>query len=152
MEISELTLWIARLGLLALMYLFLLVLIIALRADARAASQPAAAAPAPAAPAPTPIPALLQLIRQSGTSPSTGDRYLLNRPLEIGRGPQSDIAIPNRFVSTRHARVAFDEHGWFVEDLGSTNGTLVNGDPLTVAHRLASGDRITVGDTEFLIQ
>ncbi|HSD21342.1 MAG TPA: GGDEF domain-containing protein [Anaeromyxobacter sp.] len=69
-------------------------------------------------------------------------------PLELevvlGRDPGCVLRLPAEDVSRRHARVAPLDGGHLVEDLGSTNGTFVNGETIT-ARRLASGDRIRVG-------
>lgn len=154
----DLVLLLARALMLVLMYAFLLVLIVALVADARAARPVSRAVPpvpvaAPAEPpAPQPAPATLRLEVLTGTLPVTGRQYALYGPLEIGRGTSCDISIPNRFVSTHHARIAPQGGAWMLEDLGSTNGTLVNGEPLDTPHRLAPGDRVLVGDTEFVVQ
>lgn len=45
----------------------------------------------------------------------------------IGRSPYSHILIPDRLVSRRHARLFYKNGKWFIEDLGSRNGTIVNG-------------------------
>jgi pSer/pThr/pTyr-binding forkhead associated (FHA) protein len=144
MEVTEFTLWIARLGVLALMAVFVLALVVALLADVRAAGQPGK--PTPVAPARDGI-RLLAVV--AGTVPPGGSEYRLHGPLTIGRAPSCDITIPNHFVSSQHARI-FPVHGhWYVEDTGSTNGTLMNGTPLTEPHLLSPGDRLCVGDTEF---
>lgn len=67
-------------------------------------------------------------------------------PIVIGRSPGADIVINDTFVSARHARIGPIGDRLAVEDLQSTNGTLVNGAPTTGAVTLRSGDRITVGD------
>lgn len=56
---------------------------------------------------------------------------LPNRTLIVGRGHEADIAITHGGVSKRHARIAFSEDHMVVEDLGSTNGTHLNGSPIT---------------------
>lgn len=163
MEVSDLVLWIARLLVLVLMYGFLLVLVFALITDARAA-RPADHACSPIAPvshtpAATPPPApppqaessILQLEVLTGTLPVTGRKYTLFSPLEIGRGTNCEISIPNHFVSSRHARIFPQQNAWMLEDLGSTNGTLVNGEPLDGARPLHPGDHVMVGDTEFVV-
>ncbi len=68
----------------------------------------------------------------------------LDREVLLGRDPGCALRLPAEDVSRRHARVAPAEDGHLVEDLGSTNGTFVNGAPVS-ARRLASGDRIRVG-------
>ena len=138
MAVSELTLWAARLLVLVLMYAFLLALVLAVRADARAARP----APKPVQPVAAPMPAVSQLEMLSGTAPVTGRKYALYGPLIIGRGTNCDISIPNRFVSTRHARIFPHDGAWMLEDLGSTNGTLVNGEPLDGPRALSPDDRV----------
>ncbi|MHB0939134.1 MAG: FHA domain-containing protein [Armatimonadota bacterium] len=154
----ELLLLLARGLVLVLMYAFLLVLVFTLMADARAARPAARNTPAPVpgtppAPAPAaPAPSVTRLEVQGGTQPVTGRNYSLYGPLEIGRGTTCDISIPNRFVSTHHARIVPENGAWVLEDLGSTNGTLVNGEPLDSPYPLKPGDRVMVGDTEFIVQ
>lgn len=63
----------------------------------------------------------------------------------IGRSPGADIVIGDDFVSGRHARVSPVDGEVVLEDLGSTNGTVLNGSPVTRATTLRPGDRIDVG-------
>lgn len=165
MVVTEFTLWAARLGVLALMYLLVLILIFAMRADARAASlAPRPIAPPVPKPAPVPTPAPSQaptttpstgvrtLVVTSGTIPNSGREYQLFGPVDIGRSADCIISVPNKFVSSRHARI-FQENGiWIVEDLGSTNGTVLNGNPLLTPQRFKPGDKLMIGDTEFQLQ
>ncbi len=66
----------------------------------------------------------------------------------IGRSSQAAISFPNDAqVSTEHARVVFDSHGVQIKDLGSSNGTFVNGIPITSAN-LVDGDLVRVGTTQ----
>lgn len=64
----------------------------------------------------------------------------------IGRIDTSDVALADPGASRRHAEVRREGDDWVILDLGSTNGTLVNGKRVN-RHRLSKGDRITVGDT-----
>ena len=66
-------------------------------------------------------------------------------PVVIGRSPGADIVIGDDFVSARHARVSPAGNEAIVEDLGSTNGTLLNGLPLSVPTTLRPGDTIDIG-------
>jgi pSer/pThr/pTyr-binding forkhead associated (FHA) protein len=76
-------------------------------------------------------------------------RALDSAPVTIGRGGQNDIALDgDDFASARHARVEPRRDGVWVEDIGSTNGTFVNGARLSQAQRLAPGDVIRVGSTD----
>ena len=155
MEVTELTLWIARLGVLVLMYIFVLVLILALLADARAAATPRADRSLPREPAPASPPAVVAvpiLAVIGGTPPAGGSEYRLLGSLEIGRDATCDITIPSHFVSKRHVRISRSGEQWMVEDLGSTNGSSFNDQPLTTPRPLNRGDRLTVGDTEFTVR
>jgi DNA-binding response OmpR family regulator len=84
------------------------------------------------------------LIAQSG--PVSGQRWALTKPeVFIGRDADCDIVIPDRQVSRRHARLRRIDSGFEVEDLGSKNGTHINGLPLQGgAQRLQDGDLIQV--------
>ena len=64
--------------------------------------------------------------------------------LTIGRKPDNDLVIDNPAVSGHHARIIQEHGSFFVEDLGSTNGTFVN-DAKTAKHQLRNTDRIGVG-------
>ena len=79
-----------------------------------------------------------------------GDAHALNaRAVTIGRGSQNDIALDSDdFASARHARIEPRRDGVWVEDIGSTNGTYVNGARLEKPRRLAPGDVIRVGSTD----
>jgi len=67
-------------------------------------------------------------------------------PVMIGRSPGADIVIADTFVSTQHARVApLSDSSVVVEDLGSTNGTVVNGSRITAPTELRQGDEILLG-------
>jgi diguanylate cyclase (GGDEF)-like protein len=70
------------------------------------------------------------------------------RPVEIGRAPSCDVPIDHESVSRRHARVLKKGDGYWVEDLGSTNGTFVN-DGRVAARDLAQGDQLKIGRTIF---
>lgn len=63
----------------------------------------------------------------------------------IGRSPDSDLVIADEFVSSSHARIVSTAEGATLEDLGSTNGTLVNGQPATRPLPLGTGDVIELG-------
>lgn len=68
-------------------------------------------------------------------------------PIVIGRIANSDVVLSDPNVSRRHAEIRRDGDRWMVVDLGSTNGTLVNG-KLAGEHVLHDGDRLTIGTSE----
>lgn len=69
----------------------------------------------------------------------------LTGPVLIGRSPDADLVIGDDFVSSTHAKIIPSAEGLTLEDLGSTNGTLVNGQPATRPLRLEAGDVIELG-------
>jgi pSer/pThr/pTyr-binding forkhead associated (FHA) protein len=81
---------------------------------------------------------------------SEGDELTLNSSaLLLGRGSDNDVNLArDEFASSRHARVEPRRDGVWVEDVGSTNGTYLNGIRLTHAKRLAPGDVVRIGETE----
>jgi hypothetical protein len=69
----------------------------------------------------------------------------------LGRGPECDYVIPSAAVSARHAELRRSAEGWSLRDLGSRNGTRVNG-WLVKEQRLADGDEVTFGDSTFVFR
>jgi diguanylate cyclase (GGDEF)-like protein len=83
--------------------------------------------------------------------PDPGREYLLQGAThEIGRDPEAEIPIGDPGLSRRHARISSTPQGDFVGDLGSTNGTRVNGRRLEGNHLLVDGDRIELGEKTIL--
>jgi len=72
----------------------------------------------------------------------------LQDELTIGRAEDNDLELMDPKVSRHHARITRQGMCYVVTDLGSANGTLVDGVPLTSPHTLKHGERITVGDSE----
>lgn len=72
-------------------------------------------------------------------------------PIRIGRGPECELVLRDSRVSRRHARLAARDGVLVLTDLGSTNGTMVNGHRVTEV-ALGAGDRIDVGETSLVIQ
>lgn len=68
-------------------------------------------------------------------------------PVVIGRSPSSDIVVDEPYVSSTHARFTLQGPALVLEDLGSTNGTMVNGHVISQAVTLREGDEVQVGDT-----
>lgn len=80
--------------------------------------------------------------------PHAGNRFSVTGPVDVGRDPQCALLLPNDdLVSRRHARV--EPHGdhVVVQDLGSRNGTFVNGTMVRTQTPVRPGDRITIGSS-----
>jgi pSer/pThr/pTyr-binding forkhead associated (FHA) protein len=103
--------------------------------------------PPPASPVEPAAPRALRLRVESG--PLAGQTFPLEPPeVVIGRDPDADISISEGTVSWRHAKLAPTASGWSVTDLGSTNGTAVNGRTLEAnrEHPLEPGAEVRVGE------
>jgi hypothetical protein len=86
---------------------------------------------------------------RSGAGLSPGAAYDLSNGALLGRGEQADIRLEDGFASSRHAQLIPQGDVMVLEDLGSTNGTYLNGEPLRGPQPLHDGDRIRIGDSEF---
>ena len=74
-------------------------------------------------------------------------------PVGIGRGGQNEVPLDaDEFASAQHARFESRSDGLWVEDVGSTNGTFVNGARVTTPRRLSRGDVVRVGQTDFRVE
>lgn len=71
--------------------------------------------------------------------------------LTVGRLPDCDVVVDDPSVSKHHARLSWNEALWTVEDLGSSNGTRLNGQPVEGMGLVHDGDEITFGDARFLM-
>ncbi|HYV46438.1 MAG TPA: FHA domain-containing protein, partial [Myxococcaceae bacterium] len=91
------------------------------------------------------MPSLLLL-----TGPSAGRRYELGAEAVLGRSPSCEIPLDDVKVSRRHARIALADGKAVISDLGSRNGTTVNGEKISAEITLAPGDQVQVGDTNAL--
>lgn len=86
-----------------------------------------------------------QLVMQTG--PTMGKIYGLGKDeISIGRDPSNDIVINDAEVSRKHARLLVQDEGYALEDLGSTNGTFINGLRLAAPLVLQPGDMILLGE------
>lgn len=78
----------------------------------------------------------------------SGSAYDLSHGATLGRG-NVEIKLEDPFASSQHARISREGHVFVIEDLGSTNGTYLNDEPLNGPAPLHPGDRIRIGDSEF---
>ncbi len=89
----------------------------------------------------------LQVVAAMGHEPGT--TFDVGEGATFGRSNGADIRVDDPFASSAHARI-FDRGGFlYVEDMGSTNGTYLNGRQLKSAERLSMGDTIRIGDSEY---
>lgn len=87
------------------------------------------------------------LVVLQGSESEIGTHVMLDRAVTIGRDPKTELPLQDEGISRRHCRIAFDKekNAFFIEDLGSTNGTLLNGKRLQATKKLEAGDRIYLG-------
>ncbi len=64
----------------------------------------------------------------------------------LGRETDCDYPLDDPAVSSRHSRLSYHQRQWWVEDMASTNGTLLNGEPVTTATVITDGDELTLGN------
>lgn len=140
-----------KFGFLAVLYLFLLWIARSALKDLRRT-----ASPAPDATGFHPLPSGggsaaatdAWLVAGGGGGLSPGERFDLFGGLTIGRSQDADVQISDRYASGLHCRV-FDRGGvYYVEDMQSTNGTLLNDSKVEAEVPLHDGDVIRIGDTE----
>ena len=74
-----------------------------------------------------------------------GASFALRQGTTIGRHPDSAILLDDAFVSAHHAQISHEADGWWITDLGTKNGTFVNGAPIKAPTRLKTGDVLRFG-------
>ena len=89
-----------------------------------------------------------RLLVEHAPGHESGIAYDLAEGATLGRG-DVEIRLEDPFASSRHARISREGHVVVIEDLGSTNGTYLNEEPLSGPQPLHDGDRIRIGDSEF---
>ncbi|HEX5593133.1 MAG TPA: FHA domain-containing protein [Solirubrobacterales bacterium] len=145
-----------KFGFLAVLYLFVLVIARSALKDLSRST-----APAPDATGFHAAPAFAEaprrgpdgwLIAERGGGLDGGQRFDLIGGLSIGRSKEADIRIDDRYASSLHARVFSREGRFYVEDMNSTNGTLLNGATLNGEAELIDGDAVQIGDTVFRLE
>jgi hypothetical protein len=164
--VSDAVLGILKNCVLALLFLFLLRVVLVVAAELRGTPQltgdaprgrrrnvtvaERAPEPMPVAPTPGEAPAVRGRWRLALVTAAGRREFVVNDESTIGRGGGCAIALPDdTFVSTLHARVFLHEGELWLEDLGSTNGTRVDGAPISTAVRLRKGSEVRIGNTSF---
>lgn len=141
-----------KIAFLVLLYLFIWRIVRTASRDLRLPQESFVLAPSAAAGlhAARPGPPTGRLVVVKSADLADGEEFELNSSqLTIGRGSQNDIAITtDEYASARHARFEPRQDGVWVQDLGSTNGTFLNGTRLDRPRRLARGDVVRVGETD----
>ena len=134
---------------LVLLYFFIYRAIRSVTADLRARSQSAAAPRSARSEAPRAAkarpPRTLVLLNEKGGK--AGSYQLDGEQLQIGRADACQIKLSDTYASQFHARIYRRDGGWYVEDLGSTNGTYLNQRRITSPAELRAGDRLRIGKT-----
>jgi hypothetical protein len=144
-----------KFGFLAVLYLFVLVIARSAFKDLRRT-----VAPAPDATGFHAAPGFVEaprgpdgyLVVERGGGLERGQRFDLIGGLSIGRSKEADVRIEDRYASSLHARVFSREGRFYVEDMSSTNGTLLNGATLHGEAELIDGDSVQIGDTVFRLE
>ncbi|MEG0476591.1 MAG: FHA domain-containing protein [Raoultibacter sp.] len=89
---------------------------------------------------------------EKGPKELRGVQLAVRGPIIVGRSPGSDIVIGAGYVSGRHARFTLMGQNLFIEDMGSTNGTAVNGQPIAEPTALKNNDIVNVGDVAMRVR
>ena len=92
----------------------------------------------------------LEVVAAMGHEP--GSAFAIDDSATIGRSDSADVRIDDPYASSAHARIFPRGEYMYIEDMGSTNGTFLNGRPLRQPEQLKVADRIRIGDTEYAYQ
>jgi hypothetical protein len=148
-----------KFGFLAVLYLFLLWVARSARRDLvryEGSQIVEEAAPAPlrrAQPQPSPragVQPRLEVVAAMGHQP--GAAFDISGGATLGRGDSADVLVDDPFASSAHARIFPRGDFMYIEDMGSTNGTYLNGRQVHSAERLNGSDMIRIGDSEYRYQ
>ena len=157
---SELALFLVRTGFLALLWIFIFSIISVIRADlfgqkvvskVASANLPNAFVPAsgsnPAGAKPSEQKAT-KIVVTAGEKIGT-EIALSGRQLTIGRAGDSDLIVDDEYTSTHHAKLVFINGEWLIQDLDSTNGTLLDGKKVATTTVVPLNTQVRVGQTSF---
>jgi hypothetical protein len=136
-----LVLWAVRILFLVLIYLFLARVIRALLHDVRAAARE-----------PDARPGRLVILASPSGEPPAGHSFALDVVTPIGRDVNNAIVVEDPFASAEHAVLTFRGRSWYLEDLGSTNGTYINGRPVAGVAPIGFGDELQIGEVRMRLE
>lgn len=135
-----------RLALVLVLYLFLVTVVRLSSRSLNAAAPASAPTSAPSRPDARPATSLRLLVLEAGDSGLAPGRVLdVPAGATLGRAERADVVLADPTVSGEHARLSRQRDRWLVEDLGSTNGTLLNRQPVHGPVPLAGGDEVALG-------
>jgi pSer/pThr/pTyr-binding forkhead associated (FHA) protein len=92
----------------------------------------------------------LEVVAAMGREP--GERVDIGEGITLGRAPTADLQVDDPFASSVHARIFPRGEFMYIEDMGSTNGTFLNGRQLRKPEQLRGADSVRIGDTEYRYQ
>lgn len=140
MDPVVLVLWLLRLLFLALLYAFLFAVVRILLRDLRAAAR-------------EPMTALGRLlVVASAGEPPAGSAIAIDATTTLGRDVNNTVVLDDPYVSAEHAVLTYRGRAWHIEDLGSTNGTFVNGEIVAAVEPLGFGDVLTMGGFQLRLE
>jgi pSer/pThr/pTyr-binding forkhead associated (FHA) protein len=134
-------LWAVRLLFLGLLYLFLFRLIRVLLRDLRAAARES-----------TDRPGRLVVLESPAGEPAVGRSLGLDVITTLGRDVNNAIVVEDPFASAEHAVLTYRGRNWYLEDLESTNGSYVNGHPVSGVAALGYGDEVQIGQVRLRLE
>jgi hypothetical protein len=132
------SLWLLRLLFLLFLYLFLIAVVRVLVRDLRAAARE-----------PDTELGRLVVVDSPNGEPPAGSVFGLDAITTLGRNVNNTIVVDDPFASTEHAVLTYRGRTWYVEDVGSTNGTYVNGARIDGVAPIGYGDEMHVGQVRF---
>ena len=133
--------WIVRLLFLTLLFVVLFQVTRALLRDLRAAARE-----------PGRSLGRLVVLESPGGEPAAGRSFELDAITTLGRDVNNAIVIDDPFASSEHAVLTYRGRSWYVEDVGSTNGTYLNGRPVGAVSPLGFGDELGIGQVRLRLE
>lgn len=141
MDAMLVVVWAVRLLFLGLLYLFLARVVRSLLRDLRAAARESGRSLG-----------RLIVLESPGGDPETGRSFDLDVITTLGRDVNNAIVVDDPFASAEHAVLTYRGRSWYVEDLGSTNGTYVNGRAVASVSPLGFGDEVSIGQVRMRLE